>query len=196
MRVGTPPITQEHTAPRQVSLQTDITITDEDGQDAEEGVQSLTLALKGLGEKRISIKTSALEEKTLACAVLAQVLEAGGAVLLPFVEQLVPVLVPLLKFAYVEDVRENAAECMPALVKCVAGGAVPAGMVQQLVHHIVPSLMDAVKQEPNSAVKVGASQPLPPTSYKAVGARCKIGWGAVTGGWKRGWYWGCRRDVG
>ena len=31
--------------------------------------------------------------------------------------------------------------------------------------------------------------------YKAVGARCKIGWGAVTGGWQRGWgwYWGCAR---
>ena len=31
------------------------------------------------------------------------------------------------------------------------------------------------------------------SSYKAVGAHCKIGWGAVVGGWKggRGWYWGC-----
>ena len=35
-------------------------------------------------------------------------------------------------------------------------------------------------------------------SYKAVGARCEIGWGAVTGGWKRGWggYWGCGRASG
>ena len=25
------------------------------------------------------------------------------------------------------------------------------------------------------------------SGYKAVGARCKIGWGAVPGGWKHGW---------
>ena len=25
------------------------------------------------------------------------------------------------------------------------------------------------------------------SGYKAVGAHCKIGWGAVTGGWKSGW---------
>ena len=33
------------------------------------------------------------------------------------------------------------------------------------------------------------------SGYTAGEARCKIGWGAVTGGWKRGWrwYWGCRR---
>ena len=33
---------------------------------------------------------------------------------------------------------------------------------------------------------------------KAVGAHCKIGWGVVTGGWKRGWgwYWGCGRAFG
>ena len=37
-----------------------------------------------------------------------------------------------------------------------------------------------------------------PSGYKAVG-HCKIGWGAVTGGWKRGWgwgYWGCGRAFG
>ena len=33
------------------------------------------------------------------------------------------------------------------------------------------------------------------SSYTAVGAHCKIGWGPVTGGWKGLWgeYWGCGR---
>eukprot|EP00667_Euglena_gracilis_P004853 EG_transcript_4879 len=100
----------------QVQVQTDIVISDEEGQEAEEGVQSVTLSLKGLGDKRISIKTSALEEKALAVAVLEQVLEGGGVALAPFAEALLPPLLPLLRFVYVEEVRDDAASCLPPLL--------------------------------------------------------------------------------
>ena len=135
----------------QVASKTDITITDEDGQEAEEGVQSLTLSLKGLGDKRISIKTSELEEKTLACAVLSQLLESGYQVLYPYVEQLVPVLVPLLKFAYMQEVREDTAGCFPSLIQC-AQHQNPA-MVPQLLEHLTTKLLEAAEQEPDANIK-------------------------------------------
>ena len=100
-----------------LSTQTDITIVDEDGQDREEGVESVTLSLKGLGEKRICIRTSEIEEKTISGAVLLQVLQAAPLPMFAALEQVVSAAVPLLKFVYVEDLREDAARvCLPALI--------------------------------------------------------------------------------
>ena len=74
------------------------------------------VALRGGGHKRITIRTSALEEKATACTMLttyAQELKEG---FFPYVESVAQVLIPLIKFQYLDDVRTGAMSAMPELL--------------------------------------------------------------------------------
>jgi hypothetical protein len=71
-------------------------------------MDSVTISIKGVGEKRISIKTSILEEKALACNMLYSYAYDLNFFFLEYVEEVAKIMVPLLKFAYLEDIRESA----------------------------------------------------------------------------------------
>eukprot|EP00993_Chasmostoma_nieuportense_P006746 NODE_73_length_3445_cov_194.109705_g67_i0.p1 GENE.NODE_73_length_3445_cov_194.109705_g67_i0~~NODE_73_length_3445_cov_194.109705_g67_i0.p1 ORF type:complete len:1068 (-),score=282.68 NODE_73_length_3445_cov_194.109705_g67_i0:240-3272(-) len=131
----------------QASLQTDITITDlkEDDDDAvdDEDVETLTLAIKGVGDKRIQIKTSELQDKGLACSVLETYLEDVPKGMTPFVEQISQIMVPLLKFPYLSEIRQSSSNCLPLMLKCLPPHINKADMLRHFVVH----LLEAVKQE-------------------------------------------------
>ena len=74
---------------------------DDDDDDAqEEGLESVTVASRGQGNKRITIRTSALEEKATACAMLRTYAQELKEAFYPYVQQVAQVLVPLIKFQY------------------------------------------------------------------------------------------------
>ena len=55
----------------QIDPELHVTDADEDdGAGEEEGMESVTVAIRGQGNKRITIRTSALEEKATACSML------------------------------------------------------------------------------------------------------------------------------
>lgn len=73
-----------------------------------------------VGDKKIGIRTSALEDKATACnmiAVFASELKGG---FIDYVDTVAQLMIPLLKFYYHDECRIAAAQCLPDLLICVA----------------------------------------------------------------------------
>eukprot|EP00667_Euglena_gracilis_P001769 EG_transcript_1769 len=131
----------------QATIQADVTVSDAgDGDEAEEeedGVETLTLAIKGVGDKKIQIKTSLLQDKSLACSVIESFLEDVPKGMSQYVEQVSQIMVPLLSFPYLSEIRETAAKCLPLLLACLPPHITKADMLRHFIAH----LLEAIKQE-------------------------------------------------
>ncbi|GFZ13112.1 ARM repeat superfamily protein [Actinidia rufa] len=112
-----------------------------------------------LGDKRIGIKTSVLEEKATACNMLCCYADELKEGFYPWIDQVAPTMVPLLKFYFHEEVRRAAVSAMPELL-CSAKLAVEKGLTQgrnesyikQLTDYIVPALVEALNKEPDTEI--------------------------------------------
>ncbi|KAH9728480.1 TOG domain-containing protein [Citrus sinensis] len=148
MSVVMPPLLQS------AQLKPDVIITsadsDVDIDDEDESIQTITL-----GDKRIGIKTSVLEEKATACNMLCCYADELKEGFFPWIDQVAPTLVPLLKFYFHEEVRKAAVSAMPELLRS-AKLAVEKGQsqgrnesyVKQLTDYIIPALVEALHKEP------------------------------------------------
>ncbi|GMI65072.1 EMBRYO DEFECTIVE 2734, (karyopherin enabling the transport of the cytoplasmic HYL1 [Hibiscus trionum] len=143
MSVVMPPLLQS------AQLRPDVTITSADDED-DESIETITL-----GDKRIGIKTSVLEEKATACNMLCCYVDELKEGFFPWIDQVVTTLVPLLKFYFHEEVRKAAVSAMPDLLRS-AKLAIEKGQSQgrngtymkQLTDYIVPALVEAIHKEP------------------------------------------------
>ncbi|XP_071735518.1 uncharacterized protein [Rutidosis leptorrhynchoides] len=153
MNVVMPPLL--HSA----QLKPDVKITsadsDADIDDSDdESIETITL-----GDKRIGIKTSVLEEKATACNMLCCYADELKEGFFPWIDQVAPTLVPLLKFYFHEEVRRAAVSAMPELLRS-AKLAVEKGQsqgrdesyVKQLSDYIIPALVDALHKEPETEI--------------------------------------------
>ncbi|KAF3442233.1 hypothetical protein FNV43_RR16149 [Rhamnella rubrinervis] len=148
MNVVMPPLLQS------AQLKPDVTITsadsDADIDEDDDSIETITL-----GDKRIGIKTSVLEEKATACNMLCCYADELKEGFFPYIDQVAPTLVPLLKFYFHEEVRKAAVSAMPELLRS-AKLAVEKGQshgrnesyVKQLSDYIVPALVEALHKEP------------------------------------------------
>ncbi|MFQ6634842.1 hypothetical protein Gotur_011993 [Gossypium turneri] len=136
-------------------LKPDVTITSADSDanvddDDDESIETITL-----GDKRIGIKTSVLEEKATACNMLCCYADELKEGFFPWIDQVATTLVPLLKFYFHEEVRKAAVSAMPELLRS-AKLAVEKGQAQgrngtyikQLTDYIIPALVEALHKEP------------------------------------------------
>ncbi|XP_065645184.1 importin-5 isoform X3 [Hydra vulgaris] len=104
-----------------------------------------------LGEQqKFGIKTAGLEDKSTACQMLvhyARELKEGFA---DYTEQVVKIMVPLLKFYFHDTVRVTAAESLPHLLECakVKGDE----YLSQMWLYICPELLSSIEREPEEAV--------------------------------------------
>ncbi|XP_057956475.1 uncharacterized protein LOC131149758 [Malania oleifera] len=153
MSVVMPPLLQS------AQLKPDVTITSADSdndieESDDEGMETITL-----GDKRIGIKTSVLEEKATACNMLCCYADELKEGFYPWIDQVAPTLVPLLKFYFHEEVRKAAVSAMPELLRS-AKLAVEKGLAQgrnesyikQLSDYIVPALVEALHKEPDTEI--------------------------------------------
>ncbi|CAA6659084.1 unnamed protein product [Spirodela intermedia] len=153
MSVVMPPLLQS------AQLKPDVTITSADSDDDidesdDESIETITL-----GDKRIGIKTSVLEEKATACNMLCCYADELKEGFYPWIDQVAPTLVPLLKFYFHEEVRKAAVSAMPELLRS-AKLAVEKGLAQgrdesyvkQLSDYIIPALVDALNKEPETEI--------------------------------------------
>uniref|UniRef100_A0A0D9VXV9 TOG domain-containing protein n=1 Tax=Leersia perrieri TaxID=77586 RepID=A0A0D9VXV9_9ORYZ len=140
-------------------LEPDVSVTsagpeDENGESDDDGVETITV-----GDKRIGIRTSLLEEKATACNMLycyADELKEG---FFPWIDQVATTLVPLLKFYFHEEVRKAAVSAMPELLRS-AKLAIEKNQSQgrdesylkQLSDYIVPALVEAIHKEPDTQI--------------------------------------------
>ncbi|XP_050233599.1 uncharacterized protein LOC126682090 [Mercurialis annua] len=148
MNVVMPPLIQS------AQLKPDVTITsadsDADFDEEDDSIETITL-----GDKRIGIKTSILEEKATACNMLCCYADELKEGFFPWIDQVATTLVPLLKFYFHEEVRKAAVSAMPELLRS-AKLAIEKGQSQgrnesylkQLSDYIIPALVEALHKEP------------------------------------------------
>jgi len=124
---------------KSAQIDPELHVTDADDLDGdvedEEGMESVTVAIRGQGNKRITIRTSALEEKATACSMLQSYACDLKEGFLPYVQDVARVLVPLVKFQYMDEVRTASMGAMPELLNsCILGiGAGMQGATAELV---------------------------------------------------------------
>lgn len=104
-----------------------------------------------LGEQQnFGIRTAGLEDKAAACLMLvcyARELKEGFA---EYTEEVVKLMVPMLKFYFHDGVRSAAAESLPYLLSCATiKGAV---FVQGMWNYVCPELLKAIDTEPETDV--------------------------------------------
>jgi len=126
----------------------DFKIEDENDDDAnEDDIETFFV-----GGKRVSLHTSALEEKATACSMLccfAYELKEG---FFPYVEEVTKIMVPLLKFYFNEEVRIAAAQTLSELLRSYVEAKYKSmGPTQEncsdLAAHIWPPLVDSLAKE-------------------------------------------------
>ncbi|KAG8470763.1 hypothetical protein KFE25_009184 [Diacronema lutheri] len=129
-------------------------VENDDDEEAD-GRETVTVTIPGVGNKRISIRTSALEEKATACSMLttyAQELRAG---FFPYVREVASVLGELVSFEYMEDVRIAAGQALPELVRSAAlaheqdAAGATSELVQQLLHFALEKLTVQMADDPD-----------------------------------------------
>ncbi|CAB3366645.1 Hypothetical predicted protein [Cloeon dipterum] len=104
-----------------------------------------------LGEQQnFGIRTAGLEDKASACEMLvcyARELNEGFS---PYAEEVVKLMVPLLKFYFHDGVRSAAAESLPYLLECakIKGPE----FLQGMWSYICPELLKAIDTEPENEV--------------------------------------------
>lgn len=135
------------------SIKPEVAVIDADdpksGQYSEDdGWQFITLG----DQQKFGIKTAGLEDKSTACQMLvcyARELKEGFA---PYIEQVVKLMVPLLKFYFHDLVRTAAAESLPYLLECakIKGDA----YVRQMWAFMCPEVLKAMSTEPEPEVQI------------------------------------------
>eukprot|EP01006_Ploeotia_vitrea_P033760 TRINITY_DN65626_c6_g1_i2.p1 TRINITY_DN65626_c6_g1~~TRINITY_DN65626_c6_g1_i2.p1 ORF type:complete len:844 (-),score=60.36 TRINITY_DN65626_c6_g1_i2:38-2569(-) len=145
----------------QAGLTTDVSVEevgdggddDDDGDNEEEGVQTIRLAIKGIGERKITIRTSMLEDKLLACNLVLSYLEDLKQHMGKFVERISEIMIPLLKFPYMEEIRDSAARTLPLLMTCVKDQPGDTNQfLAEMLQKYVTELLSAMQQEPCPSV--------------------------------------------
>jgi len=116
------------------------------GADEEEGWEFVTLG----DQQKFGIKTAGLEDKSTACQMLvhyARELKDGFS---EYTEQVVKIMVPLLKFYFHDTVRITAAESLPYLLECAKFKGPE--YLKQMWSYICPELLSSIEREPEEAV--------------------------------------------
>ncbi|XP_011304534.1 importin-5 [Fopius arisanus] len=122
-----------------------------DNEDMEEVEEDVDWQFVSLGEQQnFGLKTAGLEDKASACEMLvcyARELKEGFA---DYAEEVVMLMVPMLKFYFHDGVRTAAAESLPYLLECakVKGAHYLEGMWA----YICSELLKAIDTEPESEV--------------------------------------------
>ncbi|KAK4338997.1 hypothetical protein RND71_040459 [Anisodus tanguticus] len=153
MSVVMPPLLQS------AQLKPDVTISSADSDNELDDSDDDSMETITLGDKRIGIKTSVLEEKSTACNMLCCYADELKEGFYPWIDQVAPTLVPLLKFYFHEEVRKAAVSAMPELLRS-AKLAVEKGIAQgrneayvkQLSDYIIPALVEALRKEPDTEI--------------------------------------------
>ncbi|KAA8549670.1 hypothetical protein F0562_001312 [Nyssa sinensis] len=135
-------------------LKPDVTITSADSDNEIDESDDDSMETITLGDKRIGIKTSVLEEKATACNMLCCYADELKEGFYPWIDQF-----QLLKFYFHEEVRKAAVSAMPELLRS-AKLAVEKGLAQgrnesyikQLSDYIIPALVEALHKEPDTEI--------------------------------------------
>ncbi len=80
--------------------------------DEEDGLQSITVSLPGMGAKKLTLNTSQIQEKILAARAVYEHANAMGADFEPYISPCLDAFEPLLQFKYSAEVRATSAQAL------------------------------------------------------------------------------------
>ncbi|KAL6068524.1 Importin-5 [Balamuthia mandrillaris] len=125
-------------------LDPEVTIVDDETE--QEGFE-----YSSIGDKRIGINTSILEEKATACNMIYQYASELKEGFFPYVEEVATVLIPLMKFYFHDGVRSAAVSTMPSLLVSTKAHITQSGgdlsNVATLFGHIFNVLTESIQAE-------------------------------------------------
>lgn len=122
-----------------------------DTQDVENMSDDEGWQFVNLGDQQsFGIKTSGLEAKATACQMLVYYAKELREGFVEYTEQVVKMMVPLLKFYFHDNVRMAAAEAMPFLLECARIRG--AEYLSQMWQFICDPLIKAIGTEPDTDV--------------------------------------------
>ncbi|XP_071439915.1 importin-5 [Hetaerina americana] len=134
---------------RTASMKPEVALLDNEDMQGIEG--DLDWQFVSLGEQQnFGIRTAGLEDKASACEMLvcyARELKEGFA---EYAEDVVKLMVPMLKFYFHDGVRTAAAESLPYLLDC--GKIKGPQYLEGMWNFICPELLKAVDTEPENEV--------------------------------------------
>jgi len=133
---------------------------DDDDEDQNEDVETLII-----GDRKICIRTSTLEEKSTACSMLCCYAEELREGFYQYIDEIVQLFVPLLRFAFHEEVRSTVAGGLPELLqsaKCSVekGCGKDSQWVKSIMDYILGPLLEATKKEVEAVIIVSQVQAL------------------------------------
>ncbi|XP_056644461.1 importin-5 [Diorhabda sublineata] len=134
---------------RTAAMKPDVALLDNDDMQGVEGDDDWQFV--SLGEqKNFGIRTAGLEDKAAACSMLVCYARELKESFSNYAEEVVKLMVPMLKFYFHDGVRNAAAESLPWLLECAIckGPAFMGGMWS----FICPELLKAIDTEPESEV--------------------------------------------
>ncbi|KPI93520.1 Importin-5 [Papilio xuthus] len=106
-----------------------------------------------LGEQQnFGIKTAGLEDKASACDMLVCYARELKEEFADYAEEVVKLMVPMLKFYFHDNVRTAAAESLPYLLECARTRGPQ--YIQGMWAYILPELLKAIDSEPEQEVQV------------------------------------------
>ncbi|XP_048004926.1 importin-5 [Leguminivora glycinivorella] len=136
---------------RTAAMKPEVALLDNDDLETIEG--NLDWHFISLGEQQnFGIKTAGLEDKASACDMLVCYARELKEAFAEYAEDVVKLMVPMLKFYFHDGVRTAAAESLPYLLECarIRGHQYIEGMWA----YILPELLKAIDSEPEQEVQV------------------------------------------
>jgi HEAT repeat protein len=101
----------------------------------------------GVDGQQVGIKTTVLEEKCTAVEMLICYARELGAGFLPYITQVLDIVLPLLKFYFHDGVRHAAACVVPLLLQDAKKANVNAADISAMWHTIYAKLVDVIMNE-------------------------------------------------
>jgi len=115
------------------------------------GMQSTVVEVRGRGQMRITMNTTAVMEKQMAAKTLYEYVESLGRHMADYVEASATHVLPLVVFKYSEDVRNSASfavgRLFAAAVDAARSGLKPPAFATQLLWPSVDTLVQGLKGE-------------------------------------------------
>eukprot|EP00755_Sulcionema_specki_P004068 Sspe_Gene.29141::Locus_13673_Transcript_2_2_Confidence_0.667_Length_3431::g.29141::m.29141/K20222/IPO5, KPNB3, RANBP5; importin-5 len=137
----------------------DVTLMNEHDEAPEDDDHAvITLAIKGHGRKKLVIKTSVLEEKSLALDMLSTYFVNVNTEMFDHITEIANVIVEMVDNPYQAEIRETVATVAPAMLKCVKdnieSGRATMATLHELLNYIARHFLEAIKSETCTATCV------------------------------------------
>ena len=126
--------------------------SNKDAQDAAaSGVSTWVIGIRGVGDKKISLNTAAIDDMHMSISILREYAKTLRGKFLPFVEPCAKAILPLVDFMYFDGVRSIAALTLSELLRCATEGLrhgnKPQTFAMQLLRSSMLTLIRRLEQE-------------------------------------------------